>query len=178
MDETIINLAIYLTATFTAALVTGVAGFAFGLVAAAVWLHILTPMKTATLIIAFGLVVQGISFWKLRHALRWRRLWPFFFGPALGVPLGVAILGCARHERAVAGNQRSDIDGYGLVLCRRPSGIAGRDVAGTKALWASRRSRLSQGGARPVAGLGNCAGRTPARTAFWLMATAVARPAP
>src|SRR6266487_6689206 len=88
MDETIINLAIYLTATFTAALVTGVAGFAFGLVAAAVWLHILTPMQTATLIIAFGLVVQGISVWKLRRALRWSRLWPFLLGAAFGVPLG------------------------------------------------------------------------------------------
>ncbi len=105
MDETIINLAIYLTATFTAALVTGVAGFAFGLVAAAVWLHILTPMQTATLIIAFGLVVQGISVWKLRHALRWRRLWPFLFGAAFGVPLGVAILGWARpdHVRVTVG---------------------------------------------------------------------------
>jgi uncharacterized protein len=94
MDETVINLAIYLTATFTAALVTGVAGFAFGLVAAAVWLHILTPTQTATLIIAFGLVVQGISVWKLRHALRWRR-----------VPLGVAILGWARpdHVRVTVG---------------------------------------------------------------------------
>ena len=48
MDGTIVNLAIYLTATFAAALVTGVAGFAFGLVAAAVWLHIITPMQTAT----------------------------------------------------------------------------------------------------------------------------------
>ena len=48
MDGTILNVAIYLTATFAAALVTGVAGFAFGLVAAGVWLHILTPMQTAT----------------------------------------------------------------------------------------------------------------------------------
>ena len=98
MDATIINLAIYLTATFAAALLTGVAGFAFGLVAAAVWLHILTPMQTATLIIAFGLVVQGISVWKLRHALRWSRLWPFLIGAAFGVPLGVAILGWAQPD--------------------------------------------------------------------------------
>src|SRR5262245_1768945 len=84
MDMTIINVALYLTATFAAALVTGVAGFAFGLVAAAIWLHILTPMQTATLIIAFGLVVQGISVWKLRHALRWNRLWPFLLGGAFG----------------------------------------------------------------------------------------------
>jgi uncharacterized membrane protein YfcA len=98
MDVTIVNLALYLTATFAAAFVTGVAGFAFGLVAAAIWLHILTPMQTATLIIAFGLVVQGISVWKLRHALRWNRLWPFLFGGALGVPLGVAILEWARPD--------------------------------------------------------------------------------
>src|SRR5262249_57417433 len=51
-----------------------------------------------TLIIAFGLVVQGISVWKLRHALRWRRLWPFLFGAAFGVPLGVAILDWTRPE--------------------------------------------------------------------------------
>ena len=105
MDATLIDLAIYLTATFAAALVTGVAGFAFGLVAAAVWLHILTPIQTATLIIAFGLVVQGISVWKLRHALRWRRLWPFLLGAAFGVPLGVAVLDLTRpdHVRVTIG---------------------------------------------------------------------------
>jgi len=95
VDATIANLSIYLAATFAAALVTGIAGFAFGLIAAAVWLHILTPLQTATLIIAFGLVVQGVSVWKLRHALRWSRLWPFLLGAAVGVPLGVAILGWA-----------------------------------------------------------------------------------
>src|SRR5258707_13166252 len=98
MDATILTVAIYLTATFAAALVTGVAGFAFGLVAAGVWLHILTPMQTATLIIAFGLVVQGISVWKLRHALRWSRVWAFLVGAAFGVPLGVVILGWARPD--------------------------------------------------------------------------------
>ena len=79
-------------------MVTGIAGFAFGLVAAAVWLHILTPLEPATLIIAFGLVVQGISVWRLRHALRWNRLWPFLLGAAAGVPLGVAILQWARPD--------------------------------------------------------------------------------
>src|SRR5438046_7675102 len=93
MAGTITDLGLFLAATLVAAVVTGLAGFAFGLVAAGVWLHILTPMQTATLIIAFGLVVQGISVWKLRHALRWSRLWPFLLGEAFGVPLGVAILG-------------------------------------------------------------------------------------
>src|SRR3989442_539026 len=105
MDVTIVNLALYLVATFAAALVTGVAGFAFGLIAAAIWLHILTPLQTASLIIGFGLVVQGVSVWKLRHALKWTRLWPFLIGAALGVPLGVAVLDWANadHVRIAIG---------------------------------------------------------------------------
>ena len=51
MDAPLLELAVYLTATFAAALVAGVAGFAFGLIAAAAWLHILTPLQTTTLII-------------------------------------------------------------------------------------------------------------------------------
>jgi len=83
---------LFLAATFAAALVAGLAGFAFGLVAAAVWLHILTPLQTATLIVVFGLIVQGYSVWKLHAALSWYRLWPFLLGAAIGVPIGVAIL--------------------------------------------------------------------------------------
>src|SRR6266851_2210391 len=95
--------ALFLSATFAAALVAGLSGFAFGLIAAAVWLHILSPLQTTTLIIAFGLIVQGISVWKLRHALAWRRLWPFLLGGLFGVPLGVAIVGWARPEYVRAG---------------------------------------------------------------------------
>jgi len=98
VDGAVLDLSVFLGATFAAALVAGVAGFAFGLVAAAVWLHILDPAQTAALIIAFGLVVQGFAVWKLRHALKWDRLWPFLLGGALGAPVGVAILGWARPE--------------------------------------------------------------------------------
>ena len=49
-------------------LVAGVTGFAFALIAAAVWLHVLTPLQTATLTIGYGLIVQGYGVWKLRHA--------------------------------------------------------------------------------------------------------------
>ncbi len=68
MDDVWLHYALFLVATFAAALVAGISGFAFGLIAAAAWLHFLTPIQTATLIIAFGLLVQGISVWKLRHA--------------------------------------------------------------------------------------------------------------
>jgi uncharacterized membrane protein YfcA len=95
MDSNVFELSWFFAATFAAALVTGIAGFAFGLIAAAIWLHVLTPLQTASLIIAFGLVVQGASLWKLRHALDWNRLWPFLLGGAIGVPFGVAALGWA-----------------------------------------------------------------------------------
>ena len=31
--------------------------------------HILTPLQTATLIVGYGLIVQGYAVWKLRQAL-------------------------------------------------------------------------------------------------------------
>src|ERR1051326_7002089 len=92
MDGFPLELPLFLIATFAGALVAGLSGFAFGLVVSSIWLYILTPLQTATLIIAFGLLVQGFSVWKLRRALDWRRLWPFVAGAALGVPLGVGIL--------------------------------------------------------------------------------------
>ena len=92
MDGTVLELTLFLSATFAAALVAGLAGFAFGLVAAAMWLYILTPLQAATLIIAYGLLVQGYAVWKLRNALSWNRLWPFIVGAAFGVPVGVAVL--------------------------------------------------------------------------------------
>jgi uncharacterized membrane protein YfcA len=88
----ILDLAMFGAATLAAAFVAGLAGFAFGIVAAAVWLHFLAPAQAAALIVAFGLIVQGASVWKLRAALDWRRLLPFLIGGAIGVPLGGEIL--------------------------------------------------------------------------------------
>jgi uncharacterized membrane protein YfcA len=93
MDGTALpDLAIFLLATFLASALAGLAGFAFGLVAAALWLHILTPLQTTTLIVLFGLIVQGVAVWQIRHALSLARLWPFLAGAAIGVPVGVAYL--------------------------------------------------------------------------------------
>jgi len=92
-DLQTLNLILFVAGTFTAALVTGVAGFAFGIVAAAVWLHFLPPAQTTALIVAYGLIVQGISVWKLRRSIRLVRLIPFLLGGAIGVPIGVELLG-------------------------------------------------------------------------------------
>jgi uncharacterized protein len=121
LDTTLFNVnVIFLTATFAAALVTGLAGFAFGLVASAVWLYILTPLQAATLIIWFGLIVQGYAVWKLRRAINWRRIAPLVLGAAFGVPLGVIVLSStnAHYLRVGVGGVLILYSLYGLL---RPS---------------------------------------------------------
>ncbi|WP_456619352.1 MULTISPECIES: sulfite exporter TauE/SafE family protein [unclassified Bradyrhizobium] len=92
MDGIAIELPLFLLATFAGAFVAGLSGFAFGLVAASLWLYVLTPLQSASLIVGFGLLVQGYSVWKLRAAIDWRRLWPFMVGAVAGVPVGVSLL--------------------------------------------------------------------------------------
>jgi uncharacterized membrane protein YfcA len=103
MDGFPLELPIFVLATFAGALVAGLSGFAFGLVAASIWLYVLSPLQTATLIVAFGLIVQGFAVWKLRRALDWRKLAPFVLGAALGVPVGVFILTWANPVHARIG---------------------------------------------------------------------------
>jgi hypothetical protein len=55
------DLVLFAAGTFAAAFVTGLAGLAFGIVAAAVWLHFLAPAQATALIVVFGLIVQGFS---------------------------------------------------------------------------------------------------------------------
>ena len=80
-DLPILDLLLFATGTFAAAPVTGIAGFAFGIVASAAWLHFLPPA------VAYGLIVQGVSVWKLRRSIQFPRLLPFLVGGAIGVEL-------------------------------------------------------------------------------------------
>jgi uncharacterized membrane protein YfcA len=86
------DLAIFLAGTFAAAFVTGLAGFAFGMVAAGIWLHVLTPPQVSALIVAYALLVQGYAVWKLRRSIDPHRLAPFIVGSAIGIPAGIAAL--------------------------------------------------------------------------------------
>jgi uncharacterized protein len=92
MDGLGLELPFFLFATFAGAFVAGLSGFAFGLVAASLWLYFLSPLQSATLIVAFGLIVQGYSVWNLRRSLDWQKLWPFLLGATIGVPIGVTLL--------------------------------------------------------------------------------------
>ena len=93
-----IDLLLFIAATFVGSLVAGVAGFAFGLIASAIWLHVITPAQSAALIAAFAIVIQGATLWKLRHAMQLSRLVPFLVGGALGIPLGAYVLHWASPE--------------------------------------------------------------------------------
>ena len=86
------ELLVFLGGTFVAAFVLGLVGFAFGIVAAGIWLHALTPSETTALIAAYALLVQSHATWKLRHAINLRRLVPFVAGSAVGIPAGILIL--------------------------------------------------------------------------------------
>ena len=87
-----IVLTVFLLASFLGGLTSGLAGFAMGLVVSGIYLHILTPIQTATLIVGFGFVTQGYGVWALRHAVRWRSAAPFIIGGLMGVPAGTILL--------------------------------------------------------------------------------------
>jgi len=61
--------ALFALAALVGGFVSGFSGFAMGLVVSGVWLHIITPMQTATLIAGYGLLTQGYGIFKLRHVL-------------------------------------------------------------------------------------------------------------
>jgi len=110
-------LGIFLFATFVGGVVAGLAGFAMSLVVSGVWLHILTPVQTVTLIVGYGLLVQGSGIWTLRHALSWRRVAPFIISGTVGVPIGVALLSYIApvHLRTFVGLLLIVYSAYGLV---------------------------------------------------------------
>ncbi len=85
-------LGFFLLAAFLGGLASGIAGFAMGFVVSGIWLHILTPIQTTTLIVGYGLWTQGYGVWKLRHTLNWRQVAPFIIGGAIGVPIGTMLL--------------------------------------------------------------------------------------
>jgi hypothetical protein len=90
MDGTV--LALFLAATFVGGIATGLAGFAFGLVVSGVWLHIITPVQTASLIVGYGVFAQAYGIWKTRHAFNWRHVIPLVIGVVIGAPIGAFLL--------------------------------------------------------------------------------------
>jgi uncharacterized membrane protein YfcA len=87
-----LTMTLFLAAAFFGGLVSGLSGFAMGLVVSGVWLHIISPEQTALLIVLSGLVTQGFGIWRVRHAMSWRKAAPFIIGGAAGIPAGTMLL--------------------------------------------------------------------------------------
>jgi uncharacterized membrane protein YfcA len=86
------GLGLFLFAALLGGFVNGVAGFATGFVVSGIWLHLITPVQTAALIVGYGLWTYSYGTWKLRRSLRWRTVAPFIIGGAVGIPLGTLLL--------------------------------------------------------------------------------------
>jgi uncharacterized membrane protein YfcA len=131
-DAVSLHLVVFVFATFLGGLIAGVAGFAFGLIASAIWLHVITPAQSAALISGYAIVVQGLAIWKLRNALQISRLLPFVAGGAVGIPLGALGLRnvSADHLRASIGFLLVVFSIYSLVRPKFRLRFGGRTADG------------------------------------------------
>lgn len=81
-----------LLGTCCAGFVSGLAGFAFGLISLSIWVWSLDPHLLAPMVVFGSLIAQLVAFGAMRRSLDWRRLLPFVGGGAIGVPVGVLLL--------------------------------------------------------------------------------------
>jgi uncharacterized membrane protein YfcA len=77
---------------FVGGLAAGAAGFAFGIVATAIWLHAIDPVHSTILVVSGGAIIQTGTIWPLRRAIEPQRLWPFLAACLVGIPIGVWLL--------------------------------------------------------------------------------------
>src|SRR5258708_32161600 len=89
MDGLVFTL--FVLAAFVGGFVSGFSGFAMGRVVSGGWLHIITPLQTATLIAGYGLLTQGYGILKLRQAGTWQNSWPLSLGTTIGIPMRVIL---------------------------------------------------------------------------------------
>jgi uncharacterized membrane protein YfcA len=92
------------TATFFAAFASGLAGFAFVLIAIGAYLFVLAPPDAIPILLAASLFAQLATLPRFFGAIRWARLAPFLLGGAAGIPLGAELL------------QRIDVPSFKLAV--------------------------------------------------------------
>jgi len=78
--------------TVAGGFVSGMSGFAFGMVAYSIWAWFLAPALMAPMVVFGSLLAQLLSLGAVRRSLHWRLLAPFLAGGMAGVPLGAALL--------------------------------------------------------------------------------------
>jgi uncharacterized membrane protein YfcA len=73
-------------------LVQGISGFAFAMVAMAIWVWGVDPQLAAVMAVFGGVTGQIISAIRVRRGWHVSLLWPFLVGSAIGIPLGTRLL--------------------------------------------------------------------------------------
>lgn len=86
------ELAVLAVGAAIAGLVQGISGFAFAMVAMAIWIWGVDPSLAAVLAVFGGLTGQVISVLRVRRGLHFSLLWPFLGGSAIGIPIGTRLL--------------------------------------------------------------------------------------
>lgn len=71
---------------------SGLAGFAFALIASGVLLLFLPPLVAVPLVLAASAAAQALTIPAMRKSMSWSRLEPFLLGGLIGVPFGTALL--------------------------------------------------------------------------------------
>jgi len=75
-----------------AGLVQGISGFAFAMVAMAIWVWGVEPQLAAVMAVFGGWTGQLVSVLRVRRGWHLSLLWPFLLGSALGIPIGNNLL--------------------------------------------------------------------------------------
>lgn len=86
------SMVVLVTGAFLGAFVCGLSGFAYALVAHAVWAHAIDPHVAVPLAVAGALLVQGLTLPRLWRRVEVVRLWPLFAGGLAGIPFGLLLL--------------------------------------------------------------------------------------
>lgn len=77
---------------FCASVASGLAGFAFALIASATALHFRDPADATPLILAGSLLAQCLTILAFRGHIKWDRVMPFVLCGLVGIPVGTWLL--------------------------------------------------------------------------------------
>jgi uncharacterized membrane protein YfcA len=115
-----VDLALFGGAILVAAVVSGLAGFAFALIAAVVLLQIRSPADATFIILCCSVLSQALSLTRLRMWPPPREAWPLILAGLAGAPLGIVILKAveAQTMRIAVG---TFLVGYCALVWRLPA---------------------------------------------------------
>lgn len=103
-----------------AALISGLAGFAFSAICGAIVFQFRhDPVETVQIMLLCSLVNQMLCVWRLGSSIRPRAMRPFLMGGLIGVPAGAfLLLHLAPHDYLIGLGVL--LSGYGLTMLVRP----------------------------------------------------------